>query len=616
MTLTLAVSSFSNSLQLRSLTSTLRKSRAFSSTKVTKIVPSTYADPDENNRHVERLHVWTSHKVSNQVPDLVDSNLYLDDKALQDSLEALLPRNDDSTTSLKARAINHLTNLGNECGSQAAQRWSAAANANPPVLHQFDRYGRRIDLVDFHDSYHELMRMGVEHEVSSFAWKHEEPGALTVRSALYYLQNQADPGVCTPLAMTSAAIPLLRRFDAVWGDWRRLQSRDYDPRDMPLYEKASATIGLAMTEKQGGSDLKATQTTAKPINNDKQGNGHGYVLTGHKWFCSNPSGDGVITLAKTDKGDTAFLVPRWLPDGARNSGLQLTRLKKKLGDQSNATAEMEFNNAFGIMLGDEGQGLSVIMDTIHLNRLDCAVGCAGQMRAGLRGALHHAHYREVFGKKLVEQPLMANVLADLCAESEAATWMAMHLSKAYDDAWYDADQKAYQRVVAPIAKYFLAKKQPRFMAECLEALGGNGYTEEFGTSRAYAYAPYNSIWEGTSNVMCMDVLRAIHGNPDCKDQFLEEVMSAKGMDARVDSLLAAVKTELKGLTGTDADLGTARHLVDHMALSLQCAVMLKYADPLVTEVFLSNLERRPGTNYGSNADLTHVGKVINHALPV
>jgi len=528
----------------------------------------------------------------------------------------LPPLSKESDFPLRERSTGHLMNFGGEAGSQTVQRWSAAANAHPPVLRQFDRYGRRIDQVEFHDAYHELVRMGTEHEVSCFAWKHEVPGALTVRSALYFLQNQADPGSCTPLAMTSAALPLLRKFPAVWGDWRRLQSREYDPRDLPLYEKVGASVGLAMTEKQGGSDLKTVETFAKPINESKTGSGYAYLLTGHKWFCSNPTADGIISVAKTEKGHSAFLIPRWLPDGARNTGLQLTRLKNKVGDKSNATAEIEFNSAFGIMLGEEGQGLHEVMDTIHLNRLDCAVGAAGQMRAALRLALHHAHYREVFGKKLIQQPLMASVLADLCADSEASTWFSMRLAKAYDDAWHDASKKPLERVLAPVAKYALAKKQPKFIVECMEAIGGNGYTDEFQTSRAYTQAAYNCIWEGTSNVMCMDVLRALNGVPGCKEQFLEEIFSAKGMDSRLDSLLIAVKNEIGSLTGTDQDLATARHLVDNMALSFQCCTVVKNADPALAEQFLSFLERKSGTNYGATLSSQNAAAIIERALMI
>ncbi|CAM9277978.1 unnamed protein product, partial [Heterosigma akashiwo] len=274
---------------------------------------------------------------------------------------------------LRARTLNHLQNLGREVASEDTQKWAEQANSNPPKLHQYDRHGYRVDQVEFHDSYHALLTMGVEHEVACFAWKHEEPGALTVRAALYHLMGQADPGACCPLAMTSAATPLLREHE-VWGDWRRLQSRTYDPRDLPLFEKSGATLGVAMTEKQGGSDARANTTTAKPLRPERRANGEGYLLRGHKWFCSNPSGDGIITLAQTEKGPSAFLVPRWLPDGSRNTGLRIERLKDKLGDRSNATGEIEFHNAFGILLGEEGEGLAHVMGVVHLNRLDCAVG--------------------------------------------------------------------------------------------------------------------------------------------------------------------------------------------------------------------------------------------------
>lgn len=386
------------------------------------------------------------------------------------------------------------------------------ANQHKPEFHSHDRYGNRVDLVEFHPAYHELMRAAIEHELPSLPWTDPRPGAQVARAGLSYLHSQAEAGTGCPLTMTYASVPAIRLQADLAEKWLpKILSREYDPRNVPMEQKAGVTIGMAMTEKQGGTDVRANTTRAYPVG--IPGPGQAYELVGHKWFCSAPMCDAFLTLAYTDKGLTCFLLPRHRPDGSRNQ-FYIQRLKDKLGNWSNASSEIEYRGALAWMVGEEGRGVPTIIEMVAMTRFDCMIGSSALMRQALTQAAHHCAYRKVGGRVLAEQPLMQNVLADLALESEAALALTLRMGHALDRA-HDEQEEKFARLVTAVGKYWICKRAPAMINEASECMGGAGYVEETILPRLYREAPVNSIWEGSGNVQCLDVLRALSKEPGC-----------------------------------------------------------------------------------------------------
>jgi putative acyl-CoA dehydrogenase len=416
----------------------------------------------------------------------------------------------------------------------------------------------------------------------SLAWTEQRPGAHVARAALSYLWNQGENGICCPMGMTFAAIPALRHDAALHAEWAPLvNSLSYDPRVAYAKEKRGATVGMAMTEKQGGSDLRATITTARPAT-DQRGSGAPYLLTGHKWFFSVPMSDLFLTLARTEKGLSCFLATGWLRDGSRNR-LKLQRLKDKCGNKSNASSEVEFHDLHAVMLGDEGRGIRTIIEMAHVTRLDFAIGSSGLMRQALSQALHHTTHRRAFQRSLVDLPTMRNVVADLAIESEAMMWLSMRLAAALDAGERgDRGELLLSRIATPVAKYWACKRAPQFVAEALECHGGNGFIADHLMERLYREAPLNGIWEGTGNVICLDVLRAMQREPETVGVFLDELRAARGGDKRID---ASIDDLAERLADPAALEPVARRIVEMMAFSLQASLLLRHAPPAVTDAF-------------------------------
>lgn len=506
-----------------------------------------------------------THDVTNQPPPLEDVNIFETDNALKGAVE-------------KAGGAGHCAHLsafGARCGSAEVIEWGVLANRNPPQLKSFDRYGRRLDEVEFHPAYHQLMDLGISAGVSAGAWRAKEAGHV-LHSALMYMMGQADGGVCCPMSMTYAVVPALRHEPAVAADWEpRVTSGNYDPRFIPVTEKRGATMGMAMTEKQGGSDVRANTTRAAPIG------GGDYALTGHKWFCSAPMCDAFLTLAQTEAGLTCFLVPRWRPDGTRNA-FHIMRLKDKLGDRSNASSEIEYHGAWARRVGEDGRGVRTIIDMVQHTRLDCLVGSAGGMRAALREAAWHAAHRSAFQKKLIDQPAMTAVLADMALESEAATALGFRIARAFDNAATDESEAAFARLATPVAKFWICKRQPGLVYEALECLGGAGFIEEGPMPRHYRAAPLNAVWEGSGNVIALDILRAIGREPDSLQAVWSEIARAIGASPEYDAHTRRLEAWLEpGAIGE----GRARRLAEDMALALEAAALHRYAPDFVFDAF-------------------------------
>jgi putative acyl-CoA dehydrogenase len=467
--------------------------------------------------------------------------------------------------------------LGRFAGSAEAHGHAVAANRNTPELRTHDRAGRRVDQVDYHPSYHALMSRAIGAGVHSLAWKHPG-GGFSGRAALFYLWNQLEQGTACPVTMTFASIPIFKHAPDLESQWRaKVLSDAYDPRPVPAAEKSGVTIGMAMTEKQGGSDLRAVLTTATP------GDG-AWRLEGHKWFCSAPMSDAFFTLARTGEGVTCFFVPRSLPDGSRNAFL-IQRLKDKLGNRSNASAEIEYRDTAAWLVGERGRGIATLIEMAHHTRFDIVVGVAGMMRAALNEALHHARHRSAFGKRLVEHALMRNVLADLALEAQAAMLLAFRLAAAFDASGANAQERELQRVLTPIAKYWLCKRMTPVAVEAMECLGGNGYVEESPLARLYREAPLNGIWEGSANVICLDVLRAMAKSPEAFAALAAEIGAAP--DARIGARIDAAH---KALAGPHSE-ASARMIVETLATAMQASLMKRHADAHVAEAFCESRTR-------------------------
>jgi putative acyl-CoA dehydrogenase len=503
-----------------------------------------------------------THTVTNQPPPLEGLNLFEQNRPLVEALE----REGAGWGREEALAV------GEVAGGEGI-RLGFEANANPPRLRTHDRFGNRVDQFDFHPSWHRLMESSVAHAAHALPWISERQGAHAVRTAIGLTGGQVEAGHGCPITMTFAAIPALRAQPELLATWEpRLTSRHYDARDVPAEEKTGALCGMGMTEKQGGSDVRANTTVATPLDGGLE-----YELTGHKWFTSAPMCDLFLVLAQVEgAGVTCFALPRWRPDGERNA-FALQRLKDKLGNRSNASSEIEFRGAWAQRVGEPGRGVPTIIEMVNHTRLDCVVGSAAGMRWAVSLATHHAAHRSAFGKLLIEQPLMANVLADLCVESEAATLSAMRLARAYDER-----DDAFKRIATAVLKYWVCKRTAPHAAEALEVLGGNGYVEESGMPRLYREAPLNSVWEGSGNVMCLDVLRALLREPEAAPALFAELAESAGADPRLDAHVERLRRELADPTDIEV---RARRVVEAMALALQGSLVVRYAPREVAEAF-------------------------------
>jgi putative acyl-CoA dehydrogenase len=540
-----------------------------------------------------------THDVLNQPPPLQDYDVFAADAALVEATER----------EGAGWALEDLAPLGRLAGSPEAIAWGFEANRHTPELRTHDRFGNRVDEVAFHPAYHELMQVSVGHGLAGAAWAVDRPGAHVARAAGFIIWQQVDPGHFCPVSMTYSVVPALRHQPDLAREWEpQLVARAYDPRNVPAPEKPGVLAGMGMTEKQGGSDVRANTTRAEPA-----GDGS-WLLTGHKWFCSAPMCDVFLMLAQAPQGLSCYLVPRWLPDGERNAGFRLQRLKDKLGNRSNASSEIELDRAVAWPVGEEGRGVRTIIDMVGHTRLDCVLGATSTVRQATAQALHHAAHRSAFGKVLVDQPLMRVVLADLAVESEAGTLTALRLARAFDDAARgDEGADAFRRVACAVAKYWVCKRQPTVVGEALECLGGNGYVEESVMPRLFRESPLNGIWEGSGNVICLDVLRALAREPLALDAFLAELDAAAGADRHLDAAVARVRAELGDLDGIEA---RARRVVEAMALALQGSLLVRFGHPAVADAFCaSRLAGDEGLALGTLPPTVDVGTIIERAQP-
>lgn len=552
----------------------------------------------------------STHEVFNQPAPLVDYNLFDTNRPLQDALKLNAPGLDTAP----------LRELGALAGTADMQAHARLANAHTPQLHTHDRFGHRIDEVEFHPSYHALMSAAVQAGLHGTPWapaaasssaKGEGAHPHVLRAAGFMLFTELEPSILCPISMTYAVTPALSANAAIHKEWGpRLTSRSYDPVLKPFDQKAGVTMGMGMTEKQGGSDVRANTTAAERDGSDAWG--ERYRITGHKWFLSAPMCDAFLVLAQTGSGLSCLFLPRVLPDGTRNA-LHIQRLKDKLGNKANASSEVEFQDAIGWLVGEEGRGIPKILEMGTMTRLDCALGTSGLMRQALAIALHHTGQRSAFGKRLVEQPLMRNVLADLALESEASTALALRLARAFDRR-EDAHEVAIARLLTPIAKFWICKRGSHFAQEAMECLGGNGYVEEGGEgvmARIYREMPVNSIWEGAGNIMALDLLRAIR-KADAAAALEHELAPAKGAHPALDRMAAALPARVEAMA-TEVE---ARRLAQDVALAVQAALLHQGAPDAVFAAFCaSRLGGDWGQAFGTLSASTDFDKILQRALP-
>ncbi len=538
---------------------------------------------------------FDTHDVDNQPPEFAARDLWADDAALREGVER----------EGAAAFAERLSAYGQLAGGELL-RLSFDAHRDRPRLRTHDRFGHRLDRVEFHPNYHAVMAAAIEHGVAGLSWQGVQSGSHVARAALSYLHGQVEPGSSCPLTMTHAAVPVLRREAALkeWAD--KACAPHYDPRDVPIASKHGVTLGMGMTEKQGGSDVRANTTRAVPLPGTDE-----YTLVGHKWFFSAPMSDGFLVLAQAPGGLTCFLMPRWRPDGARNA-FRLMRLKDKLGDWSNASSEVEFDGAWAHRLGDEGRGIATIIEMVMLTRLDCMLGSSALMRMALAQALHHARHRRAFGKRLAEHALMQNVLADLAIEAEAALALSLRVARAVDRAPTDTGEAAFARIATAIGKFWICKRTPAFVNEAQECLGGAGYVEESLLPRLYRQAPLNSIWEGSGNIQCLDVLRACSREPETRTALMDELEAATGMHAALDVQIASLRHALSDLA--DAEAG-ARFLVERVALALQASVLLRAGSPVADAFCRSRLAGNHGLVFGTLPGDAGFSALMARALP-
>ena len=500
-----------------------------------------------------------------------DYDLYRADAALQEAV-----RREGA-----GWADDDLSSFGTALGRAETIEWGRLANANPPILRGYDRYGTPLDAVEFHPAWHEMMALGVGAGVHSAPWAEPKPGAHVARAAKVTLLVQAEAGVQCPITMTYGVVPALRRqADIADAMLPKIYSRHYDRRFVPIADKTSMLMGMGLTEKQGGSDLRANETRATPLGNG--GPGQPYRIVGHKWFMSAPMCDAFLVLAQTQSGPSCFFLPRFTPEGEKNA-LRLRRLKDKLGNKSNASSEVEFENALGWLVGEEGRGIPTLIEMATYTRLDCALGSTGLMRQAVAQAIHHAKHRAAFGKNLVDQPAMTALLADLAIEAEGAMQVAMRLARSFDREG-DPAEDSFRRLMTPAAKFFICKRAIALAGEAMEVLGGNGYVEESIMPRLYREMPVNSIWEGSGNIMALDVLRALQRTPDAADALRAELAPAKGIDPRLDGFFA----ELDSMLASKPTDVQARRLTEMLVLALEGALLVRHAPQAVGDAFCAS----------------------------
>ncbi|MCY1210345.1 putative acyl-CoA dehydrogenase AidB [compost metagenome] len=544
------------------------------------------------------LHEFAeTHEVINQVPPLDGANLYRVDLPLQEWVRRYHG----------GWAESRLDSYGALAGGPLMAA-GFLANENKPVFKSHDRYGHRIDLVEFHPAYHELMRASIESGIPSMPWTDPRAGAQVARAGLSYLHSQAEAGTGCPLTMTFACVPALRLQPDIAEKWLpKILATEYDPRNLPMEQKTGLTIGMAMTEKQGGTDVRANTTRAYSVG--IPGPGQAYELVGHKWFCSAPMCDAFLTLAYTDKGLSCFLLPRHRPDGRRNE-FYIQRLKNKLGNWSNASSEVEYRGALAWMVGEEGRGVATIIEMVALTRFDCMIGSSALMRQALTQAAHHCAYRKVGGRVLAEQPLMQNVLADLALESEAALALTMRMGRALDNA-HDEQEDKFARLVTAVGKYWICKRAPAMINEAAECLGGAGYVEDTILPRLYREAPVNSTWEGSGNVQCLDVLRALSKEPGVLDALFAELGDGHG-DARLAAFIGELK---KGFADTADIQFRARQLTEDVAVALQAKLLLEAGNATVSDAFIGSRLAGHGRVYGTLPRGTDAEALLARSTP-
>ncbi len=539
-----------------------------------------------------------THRVTNQPPPLQGFDLFEQDRVL---VEATAREGGEW-------GAERLHAFGSAVGREPLAEWGPLADRNPPSLRTHDRYGNRVDEVEFHPAWTALLHLGISAGIPSLPWREPRAGGHVVRGALLYLLSQAEAGVGCPLSMTYAAVPALRHEPALAAGW--------EPRFTDADPAAAALCGMAMTEKQGGSDVRANTTQAVPA-----AGGEGvYELTGHKWFCSHPVSDAFLVLAQAPGGLTCFLLPRALPDGSRNDGFHIIRLKDKLGTRSLASGEVEFDGALAWRVGEEGRGVPTIIEMVNHTRLDCVLGSAANMRRAVAEATHHAAFRTAFGRRLLDQPLMRSVLADLCLESEAASMLAFRLARAFDEAGTGSEAAlAFQRLATPVAKFWVCKRATPVAAEAMEVLGGNGYVEESPLPRLLRDSPLNSIWEGSGNVIALDVLRALARAPEAADAVFEEIEQARGTDRRFDRAVDGARSDLSRLGSMDPDEAEreARRSAERLALILQASLALRHSPAAVADAFIgSRLDSDGPRSFGTLPSGTDLGSIIDRHRPV
>ena len=539
-----------------------------------------------------------THTVTNQPPPLSDYNLFDSDRALVEAVT----REGAPESVARARAF------GAELGRAEVLALGETANRHPPELKAFDRYGHRLDEVEFHPAYHDLMALSIGHRQSAVAWIGEAGGHVS-HTALEFLMHEVEAGVCCPMSMTYAGIPALRHNPELAAAWEpKLISESYDPVLRPMVEKSGCTMGMAMTEKQGGSDVRSNTTQAAPCPGEGE---EIYTLTGHKWFCSAPMSDAFLTLAYAEGGLTCFFAPRFTPEGARNR-IFVQRLKDKLGNKANASAEIEYHGAWARRVGAEGAGVRTILEMVHHTRLDTTLGAASLMRRALAEAIHHCEHRTAFQKKLIDQPAMQTLLADLAVESEAATALAFRIARAFDESAGSETARGFARLAVALGKYWLNKRVVGVVFEALEAHGGVGYVEEAPLARIYREAPLNSIWEGSGNVIALDILRAISRNPESLAAVRAEMAAARGADRRLDAALDGLADMLNGPVAESQ----ARLLAERMAVCLQGALLVRHAPVAVADAFCATrLDAGAGRAFGAIAGRIDSAAILHRASP-
>jgi putative acyl-CoA dehydrogenase len=535
-------------------------------------------------------------EVNNQPPPLENYNLFSSDTVLREAL----------AREHAEWAESDLTRLGERLGTSEAISWGVDANRNTPTLRAFDRYGRRLDEVEFHSAWHELLTIAVGAGLHCSPWAEPKRGAHVARAIGSYMLAQTESGVYCPISMTYGSVTTLKHAPEIAAEWLpRIFSRVYDRRFQPAAQKTSALIGMAMTENQGGSDLRANVSRADFYAAD--GQRRFYRLNGHKWFMSAPMCDAFLVLAQTEPGPTCFLVPRWTPEGDRNT-IHIRRLKDKLGNRSNASSEVEFADTHAELLGDEGRGIPTIIEMGNFTRLDCAIGSSALMRQAVVQAIHHAEHRRAFQKRLIEHPLMTNVLSDLAIESEAATVLTMRLARAYDDEGEAATM--FCRLITPAAKFWICKRASTLAAEAMEVLGGNGYVEEFNLARIYREAPVNSIWEGSGNIMCLDVLRVLQRTPAALNILFDEMREPAKSDKRLEKLLGKLRDRSKSIQESQA-----RAFVRDLVIALQASLLIQYSPSSIVEGFCASRLASSLEAFGMLPPSIDANAIVTRAAP-